>query len=207
MSYSNLPIRQFLLHRPRFFAASMAVIVLLCAFVNGASAAGLAIEIIGGGANQIPITVVPFAGEDRFTQRMSQIISADLQRSGLFKLASIGSVRPLPSEPADINYRYWKSEGTETMVIGTVAEKTDGHAEVRFRMMDIAKQSQVLGFSYTVTVPQLRMTAQQFSGSFDRYGFKAAELLPLFTQARDWDPGARVLTDQYSPANLLNLER
>src|SRR4026209_2931247 len=72
MSYSNLPIRRFLLHRPQFFAASIAVVVLLCAFVNGASAAGLAIEIIGGGVNQIPITVVPFAGEDRFTQRMSQ---------------------------------------------------------------------------------------------------------------------------------------
>ena len=54
---------------------------------------------------------------------------------------------------------------------------------------------------------QLRTTAQQFSGSFDRYGFKAAELLPLFTSERDWNPGARVLTDQYSPANLLNLER
>jgi len=163
MSYSNLPIRRFLLHRPRFFGASLAVVVLLCAFVNSSFAAGLAIEIIGGGANQIPITVVPFAGEDRFTQRMSQIISADLQRSGLFELASIGSVRPLPSEPADINYRYWKSEGTETMVIGTVVEKTDGHAEVRFRMMDIAKQSQVLGFSYTVTVPQLRMTAHKIA--------------------------------------------
>ena len=35
---------------------------------------------------------------------------------------------------------------------------------------------------------QLRTTAQQFSGSFDRYGFEAAELLPLFTQERDWDP-------------------
>ena len=31
--------------------------------------------------------------------------------------------------------------------------------------------------------------------------------VPLFTQERDWDPRARVLTDQYSPANLLNLER
>jgi spermidine synthase len=54
---------------------------------------------------------------------------------------------------------------------------------------------------------QLRATAQKLSDSFDRYGFEAAELLPLFTQERDWDPKARVLTDQYSPANLLNLER
>jgi spermidine synthase len=54
---------------------------------------------------------------------------------------------------------------------------------------------------------QLRATARQFDDAFDKYGFEAAEILPLFTQERDWDPRARVLTDQYSPANLLNLER
>jgi spermidine synthase len=54
---------------------------------------------------------------------------------------------------------------------------------------------------------QLRTAARPFADVFDRYGFEAAELLPLFTQERDWDPRARVLTDQYSPANLLNLER
>jgi spermidine synthase len=54
---------------------------------------------------------------------------------------------------------------------------------------------------------RLRTASEQFTGSFDAFGFRAAELLPLFSQARDWDPGARVLTDQYSPANLLNIER
>lgn len=54
---------------------------------------------------------------------------------------------------------------------------------------------------------QLRATAQQFVAAFRSFGFDATEVLPLFTQARDWDPGARVLTDQYSPANLLNLQR
>jgi spermidine synthase len=54
---------------------------------------------------------------------------------------------------------------------------------------------------------QLRATAERFVDSFDAFGFDAAEILPLFTQERDWNPNARVLTDQYSPANLLNLER
>ncbi|HKR35574.1 MAG TPA: fused MFS/spermidine synthase [Steroidobacteraceae bacterium] len=54
---------------------------------------------------------------------------------------------------------------------------------------------------------QLRATAEQFKGSFRSFGFDATQVLPLFTQERDWNPGARVLTDQYSPANLLNLER
>jgi spermidine synthase len=54
---------------------------------------------------------------------------------------------------------------------------------------------------------RLRAAAEQFDGAFRPFGFNATEVLPLFTQTRDWDPGARVLTDQYSPANLLNLER
>jgi spermidine synthase len=54
---------------------------------------------------------------------------------------------------------------------------------------------------------QLRANAGQFRDAFDAFGFDAAELLPLFKQERDWDPRARVLTDQYSPANLLNLDR
>jgi hypothetical protein len=28
----------------------------------------------------------------------------------------------------------------------------------------------------------------------------------FFSSARDWPPGTRVLTDQYSPANLLNVQ-
>src|SRR3954469_16812394 len=159
----SIPCIYQLLHRVRHIVLSFAIMLFLGCFSGGVAAAPLAIEIIGGGANQIPITVLPFAGEERFVHRVAQIIAADLQRSGLFKLGSIGSARPLPSEPSDINYRYWKSDGTETMVIGSVVEKSDGTAEVRFRLMDIAKQSQVLGFSYTVRVPQLRFTAHKIA--------------------------------------------
>jgi TolB protein len=137
--------------------------LLFClAHVRDASAQ-LTIEIIGGGASQIPVTILPFAGEERFVQRISQIVAADLQRSGMFRLSSVGSVRPFPAEPSEINYRYWKNEGAETLVIGSVIEKADGHAEVRFRMMNVAKQSQVLGFSYSVTVSQLRVTAHKIA--------------------------------------------
>src|SRR5512140_2578391 len=129
----NPSIMPILMTRSRVRAWSVAAALLLCVIGGRATAGPLAIEIVGGGANQIPITVVPFAGEERFTQRIGQIISADLQRSGLFKLGSVGSVRPLPAEPAEINYRYWKNEGTETMVIGSVIERANGSAEVRFR--------------------------------------------------------------------------
>jgi hypothetical protein len=48
------------------------------------AAAQLTIEIVGGGINQIPITLVPFGSEERFAQKVSEIVSADLARSGRF---------------------------------------------------------------------------------------------------------------------------
>jgi len=35
-------------------------------------------------------------------------------------------------------------------------------------------------------------------------GFGGEWLVPLFSTERDWNPDARILTDQYSPSNLLN---
>ena len=138
-------------------------VLLILAALHGVARAQLVIDLIGGGASQIPITLVPFAGEERYAQKISQIVSADLQRSGAFRLGSIGSVRPLPAEPSEINYRYWKNEGTETMLIGSVLEKGNGQAEVRFRLMDITNQTQLIGFAFTVPVPHLRTTAHRIA--------------------------------------------
>jgi len=75
-----------------------------------------------------------------------------LQRSGLFRLGSVGSVRPFPTEPSEINYRYWKNEGAETLVIGSVNRKRRRTCRSAFSHDGRGKQSQTRGFSYTVTV-------------------------------------------------------
>jgi spermidine synthase len=54
------------------------------------------------------------------------------------------------------------------------------------------------------TAAQLRERAQQFAPALREMGVDIGTLLPLFTTRVDWDTRARVLTDQYSPANLLN---
>jgi TolB protein len=127
------------------------------------AAAQLTIEIIGGGANQIPITLVPFGAEERYAQKVSEIVSADLARSGRFKLQEVGSVRPLPTDLPEINYRYWKNRGSQTLVVGKVVERTDGRVEVRFRMADTGKETQLVGYSYAISEAQLRATAHKIA--------------------------------------------
>ncbi|MFC4312184.1 spermidine synthase [Steroidobacter flavus] len=52
---------------------------------------------------------------------------------------------------------------------------------------------------------QLQANSQRFEGAFDTFGMSTSKLLPLFSTKQDWERDARILTDQYSPANLLNL--
>jgi spermidine synthase len=50
----------------------------------------------------------------------------------------------------------------------------------------------------------IRQKALEYELPLKSFGVDTQSLLPLFTTRPDWDRTARVLTDQYSPANLLN---
>ena len=50
----------------------------------------------------------------------------------------------------------------------------------------------------------MRAKAQEYEKVLSTFGVDALSVLPLFNTRPDWDVKARVLTDQYSPANLLN---
>ena len=54
------------------------------------------------------------------------------------------------------------------------------------------------------TSEQLATRAQAFGLALRGYGVDVLKVLPMFSTEPDWNKGARVLTDQYSPANLLN---
>jgi spermidine synthase len=53
---------------------------------------------------------------------------------------------------------------------------------------------------------RLEANSARFDAELAALGVDSAHLLELFSRERDWDANARVLTDQYSPANLLNRE-
>jgi spermidine synthase len=53
----------------------------------------------------------------------------------------------------------------------------------------------------------LQQNSNAFTAAFARMGFSADEVRARFSLQPDWNPSARVLTDQYSPANLLNSAR
>jgi len=133
------------------------------AFFLAPAHAALTIEIIGTGAQQIPIAIVAFRAEEGLSQKVTPVVGADLARSGLFRLVDAGGVNPPPYEPQDVNYGTWHARGADAVVIGSVAARSDGRYDVYFRLMDVVKQTQLAGFAYTASPAQLRLTAHKIA--------------------------------------------
>jgi TolB protein len=140
---------------------SLLLVAILC--MLRLAHAQLTIEITGGGANQIPIAVVSFAGENQLPANLTDIIEADLQRSGRFRLLYSGGVTPVPTEASQVNFGEWRNRTADAVVIGSVQPGPDGRYEVRFRLFDVPRQEQLIGLGYTMTPNQLRLTAHKIA--------------------------------------------
>src|SRR5258706_1444167 len=138
----------------------LAVAMLLVAF---AARAQLTIDITTSGGRQIPVAVTTMAGESAQPQSVSEVVAADLSRTGLFKLVTATGINPLPSEPSEVNFGDWRGRGAEAFVIGKVEPQSDGRVEVRFRLFDVQKTSQLASYSYVVAPAQLRATGHRIA--------------------------------------------
>jgi TolB protein len=149
-----------MIHPLRFISLALLTVALLLA--TGARAQ-LTIEIIGGGGTTIPVAIVPFAGEATYPYPLTEIVAADLNRSGLFKLVDPSGVNPRPARGEDVRVGDWTSRGADAVAVGNVTPRSDGKVEVRFFLVDVIKANQLAGLSYVVTPAQFRATAHQIA--------------------------------------------
>jgi TolB protein len=139
----------------------IAVLLLLSLFALAARAQ-LTIDITTSGGRQIPIAITPMPGESTQPQSVSEVVAADLARTGLFRLVNVAGVNP-PAAPSEVNFADWSARAAEALVIGKVDAAADGRVEVRFRLFDVQKQAQVASYSYVVAPAQLRATAHRIA--------------------------------------------
>jgi TolB protein len=126
-------------------------IFLLC--TAWSARAELTIEITGAGEHQVPISLVRFAGEDRIAgQTISSVVSNDLLRTGLFKF--IDPAGKAPHEPNEVSYAEWP--GVDALLIGQVRALDGGRVEVRFRLLDMVRQTELVGLAVSAKTEQLR---------------------------------------------------
>lgn len=137
-------------------------ILFLCVSQLALAEAKLTIEITEGVDNPTQIAVVPFKysrGSD-FSVDIAEVISSDLLRSGQFAPISRDSMLSLPSSVEDVFFRDWRAIGAEYTVVGTLEDgDTPDKVVLRFSMIDISRQQQVLSLALSGLKAQPRALA------------------------------------------------
>jgi TolB protein len=126
------------------------------------------IDIQGGNFQPMPIAIPKFIGagaDDGDTaSAVTQIITANLQRSGLFapidpaayieRIASIDAVPRFPD---------WRNINAQALVTGRVGRQNDGRLQAEFRLWDVLSGQQLDGKQYLTTPDNWRRIAHIIS--------------------------------------------
>lgn len=122
--------------------------------------AQLQVSVSGGNFNPIPIAVTDFLAGDPMGQQMTDVISADLDRSGLFNTLDKTAFLERISNP-DVQPRFidWQQIGAQGLVTGRVNKEADGRLRVEFRLWNIAAGQQIEGRQFYTTPESWRRVA------------------------------------------------
>jgi TolB protein len=136
---------------------------LCAAFVSlpVASLAQLRVEITGVGSQQFPIAIANFARDGQVPLEIESVVRADLARSGLFRIVETGTA-PIGESPT-MPPGDWKSRGADALAVGSAAALANGRYDIRFRLFDTVRQTQLDGLSYLTPASDLRLTAHRIA--------------------------------------------
>ncbi len=119
------------------------------------------VEVSGVGLTQLPIAVASFRGEDAAPQKISQIVQADLERSGQFRLVDVAG--SLLDESARPEISFWRQKNADSLLTGSVTRLADGRYDVRFRLWDVVRGQDIGRDGYVVVQGDLRLAAHRIS--------------------------------------------
>ena len=114
--------------------------------------------------NPLSIAVTNFTGrtpgDSKYGRDMSQVIAADLERSGLFRAidqrAFIQANVPANTLP---RFSDWRAVNANALITGRMLKEPDGRLRVEFRLWDSVAEQQLLGRAYFTTPANWRRVA------------------------------------------------
>ena len=133
------------------FRSAILALALLAASWSSARAE-LTIDITRGNIEPMPIAITRLVGEGdegRLGQEIARVVSADLQRSGLFRPIDQRAFIQKP-EAMKVRPRFgdWRQINAQALVNGSIEREADGRIKVTFRLWDVFAERQLTGFIY-----------------------------------------------------------
>lgn len=130
--------------------------------------AELVIDINQGVTDPMPIAINALYGagaeEARVGRDIARVISANLERSGLFRPLDPRSFLQNPQDAAMMpRFPDWRAINATALVTGTVTAQGDGRLRVEFRLWDVFAQAQLAGLAFQTTPDNWRRIAHIIS--------------------------------------------
>ncbi len=129
-----------------------------------AARADLHLDITKGKIAPLPIAIPDFAGagpnEAQMGRDLTQVMSADLERSGLFQpLDQRAFIQKNTDTKTEPRFGDWRLINAQALVTGDVATQPDGRIHIEFRLWDVLAEQHLTGFGYTTTQQNWRRIA------------------------------------------------
>lgn len=156
-------IRHYVVHHTmtKIIATFRLLITAALAALALTAHAQLSIEITGAGASRFPVIIPVFENESSLPRSVSDVVRADLERSGLFNLVSIGPLAVPESRVPDL--AAMRERGGDAVLAASVLPMADGRFEIRFRLFDTQKQTELGAMSLVMAPAQNRLTGHRIA--------------------------------------------
>jgi len=130
-------------------------------FAGGPAGAVLRFDLNQGNLQPLPIALPEFlagAPPDADAARgISQIITANLKRSGLFApIDPAAFLEKIVNTDVQPRYADWRAINAQALVIGRVSRQADGRIKAEFRLYDVFGAMQLYGQQYFATAENFR---------------------------------------------------
>ena len=150
-------------NHPKFADAATAAFAILLHAIAPARAE-LRIDITRGKVEPMPIAIPSFSGsggdENQAGQEIASVVSADLERSGLFRpLDPRSFIQNIATTDTQPRFGDWRQISAQALVTGTIRTQGDGRLRVESRLWDVFAEQQLSGFGYTTTRQNWRRIA------------------------------------------------
>ncbi len=122
------------------------------------AAAQTSIVVNGGNFQPMPIAIpefIPATANDTDTAHgITQIVTADLQRSGLFApIDSSAYIEKIVNFDSVPNFQSWRSINAQALITGRVSQQSDGRLKAEFRLWDVLSGQQLGPGQQYLTTP------------------------------------------------------
>lgn len=140
-------------------AATVLALAAAPALVSSASAQ-LVVDVNKGTVEPLPIAITDFISGDELGPEISQIVAADLARSGLFAPVDKGAfIEKISNPDAQPRFEDWKVINAQALVTGRVSQEGDGRIRAEFRLWDTFAGQQLTGEQFFASRTDRRRVA------------------------------------------------